>query len=182
MTLGKHGQEIVVPEVSRADRDLTADTTLLNGKEGNSTSSPETQQPNIVTDSGHVGEASANAVPEVANVSSTQVIVKNTKKSKEKANWFKRNVLALSLGAFALSVTAGVVFEPLDHTKAELGHAAPWAAGGILATEAMWLAGAGLMGVGAGRRMNKNPLKWHSQSARSHSRQSIVQYLLLFAI
>lgn len=77
-------------------------------------------------------------------------------------NWLKRNFVKLSLGAFVAGTAVSIATNPLGELKEDIGETAPWAIGGLFATEALWIGGAALMASSAGKKVG-NPLSMHSR-------------------
>lgn len=80
----------------------------------------------------------------------------------EQSNWLKRNYLKLSLGALVVGAGVTMATNPLDHMEKQVVEAAPWALGGLGATEGMWIGGAALMAGSAGKRIG-NPFTLRSR-------------------
>lgn len=105
------------------------------------------------------------AEPAELAVADAEATVVEPAAPEKKRSWWRRNQLKLALGAAALSV--GLTFmanpagEVLDKVKGEV----PAVGIGMLAAEGAWIAGAGMMLAGAGKKVSKNPLKLKSSMA-----------------
>lgn len=98
-----------------------------------------------------IGIAGAFTTPSEAGLDQEGSIDKNP-------NWIKRHMLKLSLGAFVVGTLASPIGETFDAVKT----AAPWAIGAGLGSEAMWIAGAGMMVAATGKRVG-NPFRLRSR-------------------
>lgn len=77
-------------------------------------------------------------------------------------NWIKRHLLGLSAGAVAVSTTVSVILNPLGETVHRLTKVAPWALGGVGASETAFIAGAAVAVAGAGQKIG-NPFTLRSR-------------------
>ncbi|MDQ3123647.1 MAG: hypothetical protein M3Q14_03110 [bacterium] len=82
----------------------------------------------------------------------------NLTKSDEKSrSWFSKHKYKLALGAAAASAAFTLVADPFEETREAVGDAAPWVAGGVAASEVLFIAGAGMMVASVGDKVG-NPL------------------------
>ncbi|GAC1388088.1 MAG: hypothetical protein NVS1B7_7640 [Candidatus Saccharimonadales bacterium] len=102
-----------------------------------------------------------NLLPIDHNLTPSQEIYEtNLNPDAEEQSWLKRHMLKISVGAFVV----GNLFSPINSTLAKVEHNAPWAISGALGSEAIWIAGAGLMAFGTGKKIG-NPLTLRSRWA-----------------
>lgn len=72
-------------------------------------------------------------------------------------NFFKKYKTKLVLGAAAVSLASTLVLDPLGDTTEKVMDAAPWVAGGVGVSEAMFIGGAAMMLASVGDKIG-NPL------------------------
>ena len=76
----------------------------------------------------------------------------------ERQGWFRRNCNKLLIGATALSLSVTLAKDPFDEVKQKVIEAAPWVGTGVIASEALFVAGAVTMAASVGKKVG-NPLK-----------------------
>lgn len=96
------------------------------------------------------------------DVQPVDVNERNDQNIENTQNWLKRNFVKLSLGAFVVGTAVSIATNPLGELKEDIGNTAPWAIGGLVASEALWIGGAALMASSAGKKVG-NPLTMHSR-------------------
>ena len=74
----------------------------------------------------------------------------------------KRHKGKIALGAAAVSLTATIAYNPLGEVTENLVEATPWVAGGLAASEGMFVGGLAMMGAAVGTSV-RNPLKLRNQ-------------------
>jgi hypothetical protein len=72
-------------------------------------------------------------------------------------NWIKSHKLKLLVGVAATSAAVTLINDPFAETKENVMEAAPWVAAGVVASEALFIAGAGMMLASVGEEIG-NPL------------------------
>jgi hypothetical protein len=77
---------------------------------------------------------------------------------------FSRNKGKLSLSAFLGGTAVSLATNPLGEIASSVVHEAPWAIGGLAASEGMWIGGAAMMLAGAGKKIG-NPFTIRSRWA-----------------
>lgn len=80
----------------------------------------------------------------------------------DQPGWVRRNAFKIGAGLFIGGTAVTVATNPLGHLEKDVAQVAPWAAGGVLATEAMWIGGAAMMAGAAGKKVG-NPLTLKSR-------------------
>jgi hypothetical protein len=76
----------------------------------------------------------------------------------EKRGWLARHKTKILLGIAATSLAVTLATDKMSEVQEEVVESAPWVAGGIATSEALFIAGAGMMAVSAGRNIG-NPFK-----------------------
>lgn len=105
-----------------------------------------------------VPEQQPATVPDVNN----EAVVAADADQENSPSWLKKHYMKLALGSLVVGSAIAIATNPLGSLEKDVEAAAPWALGGIAATETLWIGGAALMTTSAGKKIG-NPLTLHNR-------------------
>lgn len=92
------------------------------------------------------------------SLSLTEVLPETEQSVNEEHSWLRRNGLKLSIAAAGIGLAIGLAADGPKDTWDNFAQDAPWAAGGLVSSEVLWIGGGATMLVAAGKKVG-NPLK-----------------------